>query len=191
MADRSFFSELRERKVVQAAAIYGAVAWGLTEVIVTIVEQLFLPQWVSTLAVIFFVVGFPVAMFLSWTFDLTTEGIRRTEIKSGRGTASIALSMLLLVAGTAGLFFLIRPAMQEVAPDSPLVIPPNSVAVLPFENASRNADDEYLSLGVSDALRDQLGRVGSPGIRFLREREPRGGSSSMEPGTRAEAGGVP
>ncbi len=159
MADRSFFSELRERKVVQAAAIYGAVAWGLTEVIVTIVEQLFLPQWVSTLAVIFFVVGFPVAMFLSWTFDLTTEGIRRTEIKSGRGTASIALSMLLLVAGTAGLFFLIRPAMQEVAPDSPLVIPPNSVAVLPFENASRNADDEYLSLGVSDALRDQLGRV--------------------------------
>lgn len=159
MADRSLFSELRERKVVQAAAIYGAVAWGVTEVIVTIVEQLFLPQWVSTLAVIFFVVGFPVAMFLSWTFDLTSEGIRRTKISSGRGTASIAVSMLLLVAGTAGLFLLIRPAIQDVAPDSPLEIPPNSVAVLPFENASRNADDEYLSLGLSDALRDQLGRV--------------------------------
>jgi hypothetical protein len=55
----------RGRKVVQAAAIYGAVAWGVTEVVVTIVEQLFLPQWVSTLAVIFFVVGSPVAMFLS------------------------------------------------------------------------------------------------------------------------------
>ena len=71
MADRSLFSELRERKVVQAAAIYVAVAWGVTEIVVTIVEQLFLPQWVSTLAVIGFVVGFPVAMFLSWIFDIT------------------------------------------------------------------------------------------------------------------------
>ena len=43
MADRYFLSELRERKVVQVAAIYGAVAWGVTEVVVTIVEQLFLP----------------------------------------------------------------------------------------------------------------------------------------------------
>ncbi len=159
MGNRSFFSELRERKVVQAAAIYGAVAWGVTEVVVTIVEQLFLPQWVSTLAVIFFVVGFPVAMFLSWTFDLTPGGIRRTDIKSRRGTASIAASMLLLVAGTAGLFFLIRPALQDVDPASSLEIPQNSVAVLPFGNTSRNPEDEYLSIGLSDALRDQLGRV--------------------------------
>ena len=159
MAERSFFAELRERKVVQAAAIYGAVAWGVTEVIVTIVEQLFLPQWVSTLAVIFFVVGFPVAMFLAWTFDLTTEGIRRTDISSGRGKASIALSMALLVTGTAGLFFLIRPALQHSAADAPFEIPPNSVAILPFDNASKNPDDDYLSLGLSDALRDQLGRV--------------------------------
>ena len=101
MADRSLFSELRERKVFQVAALYGAGAWGLTEVIVTIVQQLFLPQWVSTLAVIFFVVGFPIAMFLAWTFDLTADGIQRTKIGSGRGTASIALSMLLLIAGTA------------------------------------------------------------------------------------------
>ena len=113
MAKRSPFSELRHRKVVQTAAIYGAVAWGVTEVIVTIVEQLFLPQWLSTLAVIFFVVGFPVAMFLAWTFDLTHEGLRRTEIRSGRGTASIAVSMLLLIAGTAGLFLLIRPTMEQ------------------------------------------------------------------------------
>ncbi len=160
MAGRSFFSELRQRKVVQMAAIYGAVAWGLTEVIVTIVEQLFLPQWVSTLAVIGFVVGFPVAMFLSWTFDITAEGIQRTEVTSRRGTASIALSMLLLVAGTAGLFLLIKPSIEETgqklrAPD----ILPNSVAVLPFENASQDADDAYLSEGLSDELRDQLGRV--------------------------------
>lgn len=164
MTDRSLFSELRHRKVVQTAAIYGAVAWGVTEVIVTIVEQLFLPQWLSTLAVIFFVVGFPVAMFLAWTFDLTPEGIRRTEIRSGRGTASIAFSMLLLVAGTAGLFFLIRPDLQSEVRPTAFDIPPNSVAVLPFDYFGPDPDDNYLGPGLSDELRDQLGRVEGLGI---------------------------
>ena len=157
MAGGSFFAELRKRKVVQAAAIYGAVAWGVTEIIVTVVEQLFLPQWVSTLAVIGFVVGFPVAMFLSWTFDITSDGIQRTDVTSRRGTASIALSMVLLVAGTAGLFLLIKPSIEGTRSQPDIL--PNSVAVLPFENASEDADDTYLSEGLSDELRDQLGRV--------------------------------
>ena len=160
MADNSFFSELRRRKVLQSAAIYGAVAWGVTEVLVTVVEQLFLPQWVATLAVIGFVVGFPVAMFLAWTFDLTSEGIRRTDVTSRRGAASIAVSMVLLVAGTAGLFFLIRPALQDQETGSRAVsIVPNSVAVMPFANSGLDPNDSYLSEGLSDELRDQLGRM--------------------------------
>lgn len=164
MRDRNLFRELRKRKVFQAAAIYGAVAWGVTEVVVTIVEQLFLPQWVATLAVIGFVVGFPIAMFLAWTFDITPGGIKRTEIGSRRGKASIAVSVLLLVAGTAGLFFLIRPALEHrEAAAAPAAIPPNSVAVLPFESAGLDPGDAYLGEGLSDELRDQLGR--EAGIR--------------------------
>jgi len=160
MTGRSFFEELRKRKVVQAAAIYGAVAWGFTEVIVTVVEQLFLPQWVSSLAVIGFVVGFPVAMFLAWIFDITPEGIRRTTVTSGRGTASIVTSLVLLIAGTAGIFFLIKPSLQEREVASrPVTIVPNSVAVLPFVNAGGNPEDSYLVGGLSDELRDQLARV--------------------------------
>ncbi len=157
---QSLFAELKKRKVVQVAAIYGAVAWGATEIVVTIVEQLFLPQWVSTLAVIGFVVGFPVAMFLSWTFDITAEGIQRTEVTSRRGAASIALSMLLLVAGTAGLFLLIKPAIDGAAesPAAPKILA-NSIAVLPFKNDGDHEDEAYLSEGLSDELRDQLGRV--------------------------------
>ena len=165
MPHSSFFSELRRRKVLQSAAIYGAVAWGVTEVLVTVVEQLFLPQWVATLAVIGFVVGFPVAMFLAWTFDLTSEGLQRTQVTSRRGAASIAVSMILLVAGTAGLFFLIKPALQhQQAVSQTVVIVPNSVAVLPFENAGSVPTDAWLSEGLSDELRDQLGRV--TGIRI-------------------------
>ncbi len=165
MADNSFFSELRRRKVLQSAAIYGAVAWGVTEVLVTVVEQLFLPQWVATLTVIGFVVGFPVAMFLAWTFDLTSEGLQRTTIASRRGKASIAVSLFLLVAGTTGLFFLIKPALQsQEARPGVVSIVLNSIAVLPFENAGQNPNDSFLSEGLSDELRDQLGRVA--GIRI-------------------------
>lgn len=160
MAEQSIFAELRKRKVVQSAAIYVAVAWGVTEIVVTVVEQLFLPQWVATLAVIFFVVGFPIAMFLSWTFDLTAEGIQRTTVSSRRGTASIALSMALLVAGTAGLFLLIKPALDGRQPPREVATAkPNSVAVLPFDYAGPNRNDSYLGPGLSDELRDQLGRI--------------------------------
>ncbi len=165
MPEQSFFKELQKRKVVQAAVIYVAVAWGVTEIVVTIVEQLFLPQWVSTLAVIGFVVGFPVAMFLSWTFDITADGLKRTEISSRRGKASIAFSMVLLVAGTAGLFFLIKPGLDGRGPGSlPADIAPNSVAVLPFDYSGPNPDDSYLGPGLSDELRDQLGRVAGLGV---------------------------
>lgn len=164
MPKPSIFAELHKRKVFQVAAIYGAVAWGVTEVLVTVVEQLFLPQWVSTLAVIGFVVGFPVAMFLAWTFDFTADGIRRTEIASSKGKASIALSLLLLIAGTGGLFLLIRPSLSERASTAtPPGILPNSVVVLPFDSAGLDLHDAYLGEGLSDELRDELGRVG--GIR--------------------------
>jgi TolB-like protein/tetratricopeptide (TPR) repeat protein len=162
MSEFSFFSELRKRKVLQAAAIYGAIAWGVTEVVVTVVEQLYLPPWISTLATIFFVVGFPVAMFLAWTFDFTAKGIQRTSVTSRRGTASIVASMVLLIAGTTGLFFLIKPSIQErVTASEPAALPvaPNTVAVLPFQNVGARPEDAYLVAGLSDALRDQLGRV--------------------------------
>jgi len=164
MAKNSFFIELRKRKVFQTAAVYIAVAWGATEILVTVAERLFMPAWIPTLAVIIFVVSFPVAMFLAWTFDITPEGIRRTTIESRRGKASVALAVALLIAGTAGLFLLIEPALQsQQAGDKSVAAIPNSLAVLPFVNNSQDPADAWLSEGLSDELRDQLGRVA--GIR--------------------------
>ncbi len=160
MAEQSYFAELRKRKVVRTALIYLAVAWGLTEGLVLIVDQLFLPQWVSTLAVILFVVGFPIAMFLAWTFDVTADGIQRTAVTSRRGKASILFSMVLLLAGTAGLFLLIKPSLDDRAPAERVTAgSPNSIAVLPFDYSGPNPEDSYLAPGLSDELRDQLGRV--------------------------------
>ena len=160
MAENSFFVELRKRKVFQTAALYIAIAWGATEILVTVAERLFLPDWIPTLVVIVFVVSFPVAMFLAWTFDITSEGIRRTTIESRRGKASIAIAAALLFAGTAGLYLLIEPALQsQQAGQKSVLAVPNSLAVLPFVNASQDSVDDWLSEGHSDELRDQLGRM--------------------------------
>ncbi len=161
MPESGFIAELRQRKVIHVAAIYVAVAWGVTEIVVTVVQQLFLPAWVSTLAVIGFIVGFPVAMFLAWTFDISSEGIQHTTVSSRRGKASIIASMVLLILSTAGLFFLIKPSIQDQTRLTRSVsVLPNSIAVLPFENTSHDPDDTYRSEGLSDELRDQLGRAG-------------------------------
>ena len=148
MAGNSAFVELRKRKVFQTAALYIAVAWGATEILVTVAERLFLPAWIPTLVVIAFVVGFPVAMFLAWTFDITPEGIRRTTIETRRGKASVALALVLLIAGTVGLFLLIEPALKsQQTGDRSVAATPNSLAVLPFVNASQDAADDWLSEG--------------------------------------------
>ena len=156
MAKTSFFEELKERRVFQVAAIYVAVAWGVTEIVVTIADKLPIPAWVSTVAVIAFIVGFPIAMFLAWTFDITPEGVQRTSIASRRGKVSIVAAVALLVISTVGLFILIKPAAPDI---SLLAVYPNSIAVMPFDNAGGDPADDYLVAGLGDDLRDQLGQV--------------------------------
>ncbi len=156
MAKLSFVDELKRRRVFQVAAIYVGVAWGVTEIVVTITDKLPLPAWVSTVAVIAFIVGFPIAMFLAWTFDITPDGVQRTSISSRRGRWSIAGAVALLMVSTAGLFLLIRP--PDTGSSAPKIYP-NSIAVMPFDNAGRASEEDYLVDGLADDLRDQLGQV--------------------------------
>tara|TARA_R110002049_G_scaffold21792_17_gene79155 strand:+ start:15622 stop:17697 length:2076 start_codon:yes stop_codon:yes gene_type:complete len=156
MADNSFFEELRKRRVIKAAAIYGAIAWGITEIVVTVVDYVFLPPWLATLAVLAFIVGFPIAMFLAWTFDITADGVRRTEIRSGKGRLRISAALALLFVTTLGLFMLIKPAQITTVAEATR---PNSIAVMPFENLGGNPADDYIVTGLADELRNQLGQV--------------------------------
>jgi hypothetical protein len=106
----SFLAELRKRRVFRAAAGYAVVAWGATEILDGVISRFGWPDWIATLVVILFVVGFPVAMFLAWVFDWTGEGVRRTEPWTATGGLSIVIAIVVLAAGSAGLFWLINPS---------------------------------------------------------------------------------
>ncbi len=160
---RDFRQELRRRRVYRAATIYLVVAWGATEIVTFLLERLLFPAWVISLIAILFVVGFPVSMILAWHFDITTDGVQSTPPTSAKGAVTIALSSLLLLGATAGLFFLIypdgtTPATESVVQDefSP---PERSIAVLPFADLSREGDQEYLASGLAETLLNQLAKL--------------------------------
>jgi serine/threonine-protein kinase len=88
----SFLGEIRRRKVFQVAAVYAVVAWLLIQVITSVEEPLSLPDWVDTFVIVLLAIGFPVALILSWAFDVTPEGIKpagKTEPSSVSSQSSV------------------------------------------------------------------------------------------------------
>src|SRR5260370_36762504 len=90
---KNFFAELKRRNVYKVAIAYGVVAWLLMHVASQIFPFFEIPNWAVRLVWLMLVLGFPVAIILAWAFELTPEGIKRTEFadelpkKSGRSRA--------------------------------------------------------------------------------------------------------
>ena len=74
-----FWQELRRRKVIKAIAMYAATAFIIMEAGEIMLPRLGLPDWTVTFIIILLIIGFPVAVIFSWIFDVTPEGIRKTE----------------------------------------------------------------------------------------------------------------
>ena len=74
-----FWEELKRRKVVRVSAMYAGVAYIIIELINNIAEPLQLPAWTATMVILLLVIGFPIIVILSWIFDITPEGVKKTE----------------------------------------------------------------------------------------------------------------
>jgi TolB-like protein len=116
------------------------------------------------------VIGFPVALVLAWAFELTPEGIKRTEdvdlAAAAQRPRHRAWIFLIIIAGSMslGLFFLGRitaPGKQNGANE----VPSNSIAVLPFVNISSDKEQDYFSDGLSEELLNQLAQI--PQLRVI------------------------
>lgn len=177
----SFLGELKRRNVYRVAAAYAIVAWMLVQVVSVFGPALKFPDWITSLVALIAVVGFPLALALSWVYELTPEGIKRTvEVPAERSIARVTgrrLNYVIVGAFAVAILFLVAddyvlreeavssaPAAAKTngapAPASKSVLP-NSVAVLPFVNMSPNPDDAYFAQGVHEEVLNQLAKIGA------------------------------
>src|SRR5437867_5454666 len=153
MSERNFFAELKRRNVYKVAVAYAVVAWLLMQVASQIFPFFEIPNWAVRLVVLLLVIGFPIALVIAWAFELTPEGLKRTEFadelptKSARSHAWI---YVVVVAGaiSVSLFFLGRYTSSKQTAE----LPAKSIAVLPFDNQNRDPDTDYLSDGIPESI---------------------------------------
>ena len=172
MNPKKFFAEVKRRNVYKVAAAYGVVAWLLTEIATQVLPFFEIPNWGVRLIVLAIVIGFPIALVIAWAFELTPEGLKRTEIADaefplGRSPKR-AWIFIVTIAGaiSVGLFFLGRyttsrtlSTEQGQPPASAGSLPQKSIAVLPFDNLSRDPDNAYFAEGIQDEILTRLAKV--------------------------------
>jgi len=160
---KNFFGELKRRNVYKVAVAYIVAGWALAQGLAQVLPVFSVPTWVIQLLVVLIILGLPVALGLAWAFELTPEGLKRTdEVDEAAAAARKKRAWLYVVIVGAfvsvGLFFLGRysaaPTQHAVADTSV-----KSIAVLPFENLSDDKQNTYFADGVQDQILTNLARV--------------------------------
>ncbi len=163
----NFFTELKRRNVYKVAVAYVVVSWLLLQAASIFLPAFDAPPWVIKVVIIFLILGFPVALVLSWAFEITPEGIKleseiepNKSIKRRTGRKIVAMTIALAVVA-AGLFVyqLVTSKLDTSGAPITAVIANKSIAVLPFDNLSRDPDNAYFCEGVQDEILTRLAKV--------------------------------
>jgi TolB-like protein/Flp pilus assembly protein TadD len=164
----NFFAELKRRNVYKVAVAYAVVAWLLVQVATQVFPFFEIPNWAVRLVVLLLILGFPIALVIAWAFEATQEGIKRTEVADampvsaaiGRKKHAWIYVVVIAAAISVTLFFLGRyTAGNKSVASAPNELPTKSIAVLPFDNLSRDPDNAYFAEGVQDEILTRLAKV--------------------------------
>jgi hypothetical protein len=79
MSDLSFFSELKRRNVFRAGATYAVLAWVVMQVADIVLHAFSAPEWVLRVFLFVLIIAFPLVLVVSWIYELTPEGFKRTD----------------------------------------------------------------------------------------------------------------
>jgi adenylate cyclase len=159
-----FFTELKRRRVLRVVGAYAVAAWVAVEVWTTI-QPILLPdsEWTNKLVVVLALVGFPLVFALAWIFDITPQGVQRTQDLPAGAPSGAPLASRTLSPSATGFFGLgILVALVSFAAYAGLgngtaALPSvTSMAVLPFEDMSSAGDQQYFSEGIAEELLNRL-----------------------------------
>jgi TolB-like protein/Tfp pilus assembly protein PilF len=164
----NFFAELKRRNVYKVAVAYLVVSWLLIQAASIFLPAFDAPPWVMKVFIIVIIFGFPVALIFSWAFEITPEGIKlESEIeptksiarRTGRKIVAVTIALAVVAAGLF-VYQLLR-SNNAVAPrqSEAATVPNKSIAVLPFDNLSRDPDNAYFCEGVQDEILTRLAKV--------------------------------
>jgi TolB-like protein/Tfp pilus assembly protein PilF len=165
MKSGNFFGELKRRNVYKVAVAYAIVGWLLVQIATQVFPFLEIPNWVVRLVIALVAIGFPIALVIAWAFELTPEGIKRTEdvALSGERVPKKHAWIYIVIIGAAisgALFFLGRyTAGNKTAASATNELSAKSIAVLPFDNLSRDPDNAFFAEGVQDEILTRLAKV--------------------------------
>src|SRR5438876_1078384 len=165
----NFYAELKRRNVYKVAVTYAVVGWLIAQIATQIFPFLEIPNWVVRLIIVLIAIGFPIALVIAWAFEATPEGIKRTEVAdkmpavAGQKKHAWIYVVIVGAAISVALFFLGRYTAQSREGGRPPAtagsLPQKSIAVLPFDNLSRDPDNAFFAEGVQDEILTRLAKV--------------------------------
>ncbi|MCH9693151.1 MAG: tetratricopeptide repeat protein [Gammaproteobacteria bacterium] len=152
-----FLDELKKRNVIRVAALYLVVSWLVLQVADLLFDAFEAPSWAIQLLIIFLVLGFPIALLLSWVFEITEDGIVRESELDTRSVRRLNDRRVYILIGVVLAFavamYVATRSVVDTKPDQ------NTIAVLPFINISSDPDNEYFSDGLSEELLNLLAGI--------------------------------
>jgi TolB-like protein len=168
MNPKIFFGELKRRNVYKVAVAYAVVSWLLIQVATQVFPFFEIPNWAVQMVVVATIIGFPIALVLSWAFELTPQGIKREnevdrKVARKTGRKLTALVVVVTAAATGLMLFRVlhsQQVMEQKKQARPtLEIDRKSIAVLPFENLSEEKANAYFAEGIQDEILTRLSQI--------------------------------
>jgi TolB-like protein len=163
----NFFAELKRRNVYKVAVAYAVIAWLLVQAASILFPTFEAPPWVMKIFVVIVAAGFVIALIIAWAFEMTPEGIKRTEdvgpnekIPQWSRRKFAALILFIAIAAAALLGYQVFRAKSPTSSsarnrDMPL----KSIAVLPFESLSEDKANAYFAEGIQDEILTRLSKI--------------------------------
>src|SRR5881296_3757122 len=163
MNPKNFFAELKRRNVYKVAIAYAVVAWLLMQIATQVFPFLEIPNWAIRLVIMLIVIGFPIALVIAWAFELTPEGLKRTEFADElpkRSVRSHAWIYVVIIAAGISLSLFFFGRYTATSKQSGLTeLPAKSIAVLPFESLSEDKSNAYFADGIQDEILARLSKI--------------------------------